>query len=162
MSYPVYKIKSNLAVQDPDMPQPRYHTIIFVETNPDRLGSGIKHHVTGDIVSGMCYESVHFNPNDPEIFESIHSKELVGYTAISAYPHVWEQVLTNIPPPGKQKAFNVKTMKTEPVKSWDPIITFYDPGEPRRQLMKCTEWTERLAIPALKSSGLIQTEEGLR
>lgn len=155
MSYPVYKVKSNLAIQDPDMPQPRYHTIIFVETNFDGRRSGVKHHVTGDIVSGMHYETVHYDPNDPETSESIHSKELIGYTAISAYPHAWEEVLGRVPPPPKQKAFNIKTMRTEPVKCWDPL-TFHEPRETRRQLMKCTEWTEQLAIPALERGGLLE------
>ncbi|KAJ9241027.1 hypothetical protein DTO271D3_1120 [Paecilomyces variotii] len=154
MSYKVYKLKLNLAMQDPDMPPPRYHTIIFVETNAQGSGSGIKHHVTGDIVSGMHYESKLY-PN-PDISESLYSKELIGYTVASTYPHAWDEILKNVPPPPKQKAFNSKTMRTEPVKSWNPL-TFYEPGEPRQLLMKCTEWTEQKAIPALKNHNLIQS-----
>lgn len=51
----VYSTQSHLAVQDPDTPGPRYHTVIFVETDP-ASGSGFDHHVTGDLVTGMRYE----------------------------------------------------------------------------------------------------------
>lgn len=54
--YRVYTVRFSLSMPDPDMPTPRYHTAIFVETGED--GSGYLHHVTGDITSmgGMRYE----------------------------------------------------------------------------------------------------------
>lgn len=70
---------------------------------------------------------------------------------------LWEQVLLATPTPPKQKAFNIATMTTEPFKTLNPL-TFYNPGEPRRPLMKCTEWTEQYAIPALLKAGLIQQQ----
>lgn len=152
--YRVFKAKFKLAIQDPDMPGPRYHTIIFVETNGQGPGSGVKHHVTGDIVSGMRYESTPIpDPKDDEVF---YSKELIGYTSAANYPQVWDEFLETLPAPPRQKAFNLNTMRTEPVKTWEPL-TFYEPNEPRRPLVKCTEWIEQQAIPVLISEGLLQS-----
>ena len=134
------------------MPNPRFHTLIFVETNAQGRGTGVKHHVTGDIVQGMYYESKPYH--DPSKSETLHSKELIGYTPAAKYPMEFENILKSLPPPPKQKAFNVKTMKTKPVKSWNPL-TFYKPGEARTPLRKCTEWTEQQAIPALGKARLI-------
>ncbi|KAL6404326.1 hypothetical protein AUP68_13714 [Ilyonectria robusta] len=153
--YRVLKLKLKLATQDPDMPGPRYHTIIFVETEVKGPGSGMKHHVTGDIVNGMQYESIPYHISDQ--WEDLAFKEVIGYTKASTYPTEWDSLLSDLPPPPKQKAFNIKTMKTEPVKSWDPL-TFYKPGEPRRPLVKCTEWVEQQAIPSLIGQGLVQSE----
>ncbi|PHH86041.1 hypothetical protein CDD83_10833 [Cordyceps sp. RAO-2017] len=150
--YGVYKLKFKLAMQDPDMPSPRFHTLIFVETNADGPGTGTKHHVTGDIVAGMYYESKPYH--NPDRSESLHSKELIGFTNASTYPQEFDKVLGEVPAPPKQKAFNAKTMRTEPVKLWDPL-TFYGPGEPRQPLVKCTEWTEQRGIPTLISKGLV-------
>ncbi|EQK97766.1 hypothetical protein OCS_06522 [Ophiocordyceps sinensis CO18] len=150
--YRVYKLRFNLAMQDPDMPIPRFHTQIFIETNAEGPGTGTKHHVIGDIVTGMYYES---KPcHNPDRSESLYSKELLGYTNASIYPQEFDKILSGIPAPPRQKAFNAKTMRTEPVKSWEPL-TFYEPGEPRQPLVKCTEWTEQQAIPTLSSKGLI-------
>jgi hypothetical protein len=56
--------------------------------------------------------------------------------------------------PGRQKAFNIRIGKTEPVKADG---TFYQHGELRKPLFKCTEWTEQLAIPALRDAGMLET-----
>lgn len=152
--YRVFKLKHNLAMQDPDMPSPRYHTVVFVETNASGPGSGTKHHVTGDIVTGMSYVSELYD--DPQKSDDLYSQELIGYTDASSHPHGWDGVLSRVPAPPKQKAFNIKAMKTEPVKAWNPLA-FYEPGEPRRPLVKCTEWVEQQAIPILVSKGLLQT-----
>ncbi|KAL2862532.1 uncharacterized protein BJX67DRAFT_366190 [Aspergillus lucknowensis] len=141
-----------LAVQDPDTPGPRYHTGIFVKTAED--GGGVFHQVTGDITSvdGMQYTPTH--EPAPEISESFHSVEKIGVTPVEKYPHEWERVLRGVPPPPQQKAFNVKTMRTEPFKTRDPLM-FYGPGEMRKSLVKCTEWTLERAIPALRREGLL-------
>ncbi|KAH9220779.1 hypothetical protein DL95DRAFT_266785, partial [Leptodontidium sp. 2 PMI_412] len=57
------------------------------------------------------------------------------------------------PPPPKQKHFNVETMRTEQMK---PDGTFYQPDEYRPPTIKCTEWTENQAIPALYESGVLR------
>ncbi|KAL2005974.1 hypothetical protein VTN00DRAFT_9628 [Thermoascus crustaceus] len=151
--YCVFVVKFKLSIPDPDMPTPRYHTTIFVETQED--GSGYLHHVTGDITSsgGMRYEKKF--RDQPEESATFYSKTELGVTDASTYPNSFDEVLRKVPPPSQQKAFNVKTMRTEPFKTKNPL-TFYEPNEPRRPLIKCTEWTEHQAIPALKSAGLIQ------
>ena len=154
--YPVYKLRFSLAMPDHDMPQPRYHTTIFVVTNQEDE-SGIVHHVTGDITSshGMQYE---WKPRPrPEESTTYHDKELLGYTLANGYPTSFDNVLKNVPAPSQQKAFNMNTMRTEPFKTLSPL-TFYEQGEVRRPLIKCTEWANDRAVPALQAAGLIVTQ----
>lgn len=150
--YEVYLVRYSLAMQDPDMPGPRFHTTIFVKTAADK--SGVLHHVTGDITSanGMTYYPQ--QRRSPEYSQTFHSLEKLGVTPVSKHPVDWERVLRSVPAPPQQKAFNIKTMKTEPFKTQAPL-TFYEPGEPRRPLVKCTEWTLERALPALRENGLI-------
>lgn len=147
----VFLIRSNLAIQDPDVPSPRWHTTLFVETEKD--GAGYIHEVNGDITSpqGMKYfPSFQSAQETPETF---FSKELLGFTAS---PHLdsWIALLDSVPAPHQQKAFNLAKMRTEPFKTLVPL-TFYELGEERKPLIKCTEWTLDRAIPALKEAGLI-------
>ncbi|KAF2461282.1 hypothetical protein BDY21DRAFT_82679 [Lineolata rhizophorae] len=153
-TYRVYIIRERLSIQDPDMPSPRYHTSILVETKPE-TGGGIIHQVTGDITSagGMWYE--HEFRDKPQESDDFISKELLGVTHASTHPVQWESVLRQVGAPPQQKAFNPKTMKTEPFKTLQPL-TFYEPREPRQRLIKCTEWTLEGAIPALKNAKLVQ------
>ncbi|KKZ62345.1 hypothetical protein EMCG_03263 [[Emmonsia] crescens] len=148
----VYTVKFTLSMQDPDMPSPRYHTTIFVETEAN--GNGYVHHVTGDITSigGMYYEKKY--RERPELSRTFYSRDLLGVTDASAYQNSWENVLRQVPPPPRQKSFNPKTMRTEPFKTENPL-TFYEYGEVRQPLVKCTEWTLERAIPALRSAGLL-------
>ncbi|KAI0532883.1 hypothetical protein GGR58DRAFT_147600 [Xylaria digitata] len=148
--YAVWKLRFNLVAQDPDTTSIRYHTTIFVETNPSK--SGVLYHVIGNITSGMTYEKK--SSDKPESSKSFHSKEFLGYTDATTHPKEWDSVLSRVPPPEKQKAFNTKTTRTEQVKTWNPL-TFYQPGENCSPLVKCTEWTEQRAIPALEEAGLI-------
>ncbi|KIW86584.1 uncharacterized protein Z519_12815 [Cladophialophora bantiana CBS 173.52] len=146
--FSVYKVQYRLAVQDPDMPQPRYHTVIFVETKDDK--SGYIHHVTGDLVGGMRYER---KPgHQPEQSQTFHGKQLLGRVRESKYSRLHE-ICAQQPAPGKQKKFNPTTMRTEPIK---PNGDFYQPGEPRQRLIKCTEWTLERAIPALQREGILE------
>ncbi|KAI1383593.1 uncharacterized protein F4822DRAFT_82222 [Hypoxylon trugodes] len=148
--YRVYKLKSKVSVPDPDIVGERFHHSIFVESNAD--GSGMKFHVTGDITAGMKYEiQERFNPDGADME---HTKEPLGFTDRGTFPKQWDEILSQQAPPPKQKAFNIKTLKTEPVKTWEPL-TFYAPGEQREPLWKCTEWTEYQALPALYDAGLI-------
>ncbi|KAE8322479.1 hypothetical protein BDV39DRAFT_218543 [Aspergillus sergii] len=150
--YEVFLIRTTLAMQDPDLPGPRFHTTIFVKTGPN--GNGTIHEVTGDITSaeGMYYTRT---PSEaPELSPEFYTSQKLGVTQACKHPDEWQRVLDSVPTPPQQKAFNMKTMKTEPFKTKDPL-TFYQPGEPRRPLNKCTEWTIERAIPALKANGLI-------
>ncbi|OBT39847.1 hypothetical protein VE00_09106 [Pseudogymnoascus sp. WSF 3629] len=140
-----------MVMQDPDMPSPRYHNVIFVETEAD--GSGAVHHVTGDITSGMVYATRREGrPEESEIFVR---KEFIGTVESATYPEKINAVLEALPPPPKQKKFNIKTMRTEQMK---PDGSFYEPGESRPRMIKCTEWTVEQAIPVLYASSVLQKE----
>ncbi|KAL8377724.1 hypothetical protein RB595_008423 [Gaeumannomyces hyphopodioides] len=157
----VYLAKSRVGLQDPDIPGPRYHHVVFVETN-QRDHSGIKFHVVGDITSsaGMTYESRPSSGPEDEYGESFCGKELLGHTPVGAADTGfeqgrWDALLRGLPTPPRQKAFNVATRRTELVKSWEPQVQFYAPGEARHVPWKCTEWTNDHALPALRAAGFI-------
>ncbi|CAI6091438.1 unnamed protein product [Clonostachys chloroleuca] len=117
--YPVYKVKYNIALPDPDMPPGRLHHAVFVEKHSD--GSGYLYHVTDQ----------------------------------------WDSVLRSLPTPPQQKASNPsKQGRVEPFKEkiGRHEFVFYEPGEERQPLWKCTEWVEDYAIPALHQNGLIQAQ----
>ncbi|KAK5171072.1 uncharacterized protein LTR77_004216 [Saxophila tyrrhenica] len=145
----VYIVRDGPIMADPDLPGVRYHNTILVETGAD--GSGVIHHVTGDLVLGFHYERKESPP--PELSPTFYSKEFFGTVLASAHPVAFDQVCEAQPPPPRQKAFNMATMKTEPFKADG---SFYQPGEQSRPLVKCTEWTERQAMPALFRSNVVQ------
>lgn len=149
MSYKVYRIKHTLAMQDPDMPSPRHHNMIFVETQDD--GSGMVHHVTGDITTGMQYDTRH--DTKPEDSETFFAKELLGTMEAADHPQRMNRVLAALPPPPKQKHFNISTIRTEQVK---PDGYFYKSAEARPPMVKYTEWTVDQAIPALYAAGIVR------
>ncbi|KAI9852824.1 MAG: hypothetical protein M1824_001711 [Vezdaea acicularis] len=149
MSIPFYKVKYTLTLPGPAMSQKHYHTAIFALTNAD--GSGITHHVTGDLVSGMRYETK--PESDPEQVSTFHSKELLGTVPASMYPAEVERICREQPPPPKQMSYNTQTNRMEQQK---PDGRFYAPGEPQPPLVKCTEWTEYQVIPALYASGVLR------
>ncbi|KAG7412031.1 hypothetical protein Forpe1208_v008490 [Fusarium oxysporum f. sp. rapae] len=156
-SYPVYKVKSHMALPDPHMPPGRFHHAIFVETNED--GSGTLYHVTGDVTSanGMSYE-IGDSPDTAQL-EGFHFKELLGYTGSDVHSDQWNTLLASLPTPPQQKASNPKNQgRVEPFKEkvGDYEYVFYTDGEERKPLWKCTEWVEWHAIPALCEHGLIQ------
>ncbi|KAK6338451.1 hypothetical protein TWF730_002511 [Orbilia blumenaviensis] len=148
--YPVYRIENKMTMPDPDMPTPRYHNMIFIETWEDGYKSGRTYHVIGDMVTGMTYNTR--IDQDPELDKMFVAKHLLGTINVSDYPDRVNEILEALPAPGKQKSFNVKTMRTEQHKS--PGV-FYEPGEERPPMVKCTEWTLNQAIPALVDSGVL-------
>lgn len=150
----VYKVRYGPVTADPDVRGVRYHNIIFVETAAD--GSGTIHHVTGDLVIGFHYENKK-SPR-PEISKTFFAKDFIGTVLASTYPSAVENICKKQPAPPRQKAFNKSTMKTEPFK---PDGSFYEPGEARRPLIKCTEWTEQQAIPALLRANVVQRTEAI-
>jgi hypothetical protein len=149
--YNVYKVQYRLGVQDPLMGgEIRYHNVLFVETDTD--GGGKIFHVTGDLVSGMRYESK--DGKRPDRSETYHAKIYLGRIRIEDYPDRLEQVLRAVPAPHQQRAFNPRTMQTEQIKQDG---TFYAPNEQRPPYIKCTEWTEQRAIPALHQYQLLHS-----
>lgn len=65
---------------------------------------------------------------------------------------VIEEILKELEPPGKQKRYNHATERTEQFK---PNGGFYEVGEERPAMWKCTEWIELKAIPALREGGVL-------
>lgn len=156
----VWKIKSDVALPDLHMPPGRHHHAILVETNPDDK-SGRIHHVVGDVTSagGMSYSS---RPSEEaEQSGSCHAKEFIGYTPSSSHPAQWDDLLRALPTPPQQKASNPAKMgRVEPFKQkLGPYeYIFYEDGEERTPLWKCTEWVNDHALPALYSRGLVQVQ----
>lgn len=150
--YKVYKIQYRLGVQDPMMGnETRYHNVLFVETRAD--GGGQIFHVTGDLVSGMRYEN---KPGqNPELSQTYHAKTYLGRIRLEDYPARLDQVLQTVPPPHRQRAFNPRTMATEQCK---PNGSFYEANEQRPPYIKCTEWTEQKALPALYRYQLLRND----
>lgn len=94
---------------------------------------------------------------DPELDTMFFAKHFLGVLKVEDYPDKLDGILKALPLPKKQRSFNPKTMRTEQHKS--PGV-FYEPGEERPPMVKCTEWTLNQAIPALVEAGiLIQTSE---
>ncbi|KAI5459697.1 hypothetical protein BGZ63DRAFT_446549 [Mariannaea sp. PMI_226] len=132
---PLRKLRYTLAFDDPHMPPGRLHHATFVETKPSD-GSGYKYNVIGDVSArqGMTYE-------------------------ISTVQEQWNAVLGSLSTSPQQQAPNPKNKgQVEPFKEklGDYQYNFYEPGEERTPLWKCTEWIEWYAIPALQKNALIQ------
>ena len=133
----VFKVRYGPVMNDPDVRGVRYHTVIFVETSSD---------------GRECGTSAN-KPDDLKSPRHSHNKEFIGTVLESSYSSYFDSVCRAQRAPPPQKAFNRQTMKTEQVK---PDGTFYHPGEARPTLVKCTEWTEYQAIPALQQAQIIQ------
>lgn len=150
--YKVYKVQHTLGMQDPLMgDETRYHNVLFVETEAD--GGGQIFNVTGDLVSGMVYETE--SAQNPELSQTFFAKEYLGRIRHEDYPARLDKVLRTLPPPPRQRAFNPRTMATEQIKSDG---SFYEANEQKPPYMKCTEWTEQLAIPALYQNQLLHND----
>ncbi|UJO22697.1 uncharacterized protein CLAFUR5_12176 [Fulvia fulva] len=144
---------------DPLEPVKRYHDGVFVEA--ERVhGSGTLFHVTGDIIAarGMRYE-------EREDFSPGQSARLHRTTPIGVvYKADFDSgrlgsVLGDLPTPTKQQGVNF--WKKSDVPGEIEIIWTkedgepYGPGESRRPIMKCNEWTN-LAIRALSRRGILR------
>jgi hypothetical protein len=151
-TYPLYKVRTHLAMQDPLMPGTRYHVALFLQTSSS--GSGHLFNVVGDLVTGMSYAS-HLQP-DPKLDENFYDRQLLGRVSADVGVEGIDEVLRVLPPPPKQREFNTKTMRMEQV---DAKGRFFEEGESRPDFVKCTEWTERVALPELVRRGLLR--EGL-
>ena len=83
----------------------------------------------------------------------------MGWTAKASYPDEWDTLLSGLRRPPQQKAFNPRRLRTEPFKERNGNnFVFYEDGEERKPLWKCTEWTDMVALPELINSGLIIEE----
>ena len=148
--YKVYKAQYVLGLQDPAFNETRYHTVVFIETDAD--GGGYIHHVTGDIASPDGMEYQRKRGRQPEQSDTFHGKTYLGRVRASDYPDVVERLLQSLPRPPRQRRFNPNKMLWEQCK---PDGSYYSPHEAPPPYMKCTEWTEQMAIPTLQQHGLI-------
>ncbi|KAK0103105.1 hypothetical protein ONS95_000719 [Cadophora gregata] len=151
MTIPVFKVKYELSIRDPFMSQPRHHTVLFLPFPKHSSGSGTIHHVVGDLVSGMSYATR--SEEDPESIQTFYSKELIGHVKQDNYPAMFEDVLSKLDPPPKQRKFRVETMRIEQCK---PDGSWYEEGEEKDRMWKCSEWIEEKAVPALIDAGLLK------
>lgn len=148
LTHPVYKVQYHLSLQDPSFTYTRYHTVLFIETDPD--GGGRTHHVTGDLASGMSYQSRADRP--PEQDETFHARHYLGKVRTADYPASVEKILGGVEAPGKQRVFSAAKMAYVRCKADG---TVYGDGEEVPELVKCTEWVEGRAIPAMIHAGLV-------
>ncbi|EPE33465.1 hypothetical protein GLAREA_06478 [Glarea lozoyensis ATCC 20868] len=101
----------------------------------------------------MIYQN-RLEPGLPEWDDMFFEKQLLCHIGEECLEKV-EAALKGLRPPPKQKAYNLRTGKTE---QFRPEGGLYEVGEPRPPLIKCTEWIEMQAIPALISAGILKTK----
>ncbi|CAG8071365.1 unnamed protein product [Penicillium olsonii] len=137
-------------------PPKRYHTGVFVALDPT-TGRGTLFHVTGDVFakSGMRYEErENYDPVSSTYFHKITG---IGWIRKADYSRIGP-VLRALPKPTKQQGLDFWSL--------DPLLRnkltwtkengeLYGPGEERRPIMKCNEWTHELAIPKLRDEGIL-------
>ncbi|KAL9093422.1 MAG: hypothetical protein Q9159_000276 [Coniocarpon cinnabarinum] len=150
---PVYKLQFTIAIPDPDMAKPRYHTTLFIPHLKAGSNNDIIYEVNGDLVTGMQYSSRIIEA--PESQETFHAKHYLGRLATGYQAADVEAVCAAQTPPGRQKAWNSSSMRYEPCK---PDGTFYTKNEKRLKLRKCTEWINEQVIPALVTRGLLDQD----
>ncbi|KAI9043444.1 uncharacterized protein KD926_003595 [Aspergillus affinis] len=154
-----YKVSTpefDTVAPDPLDPPKRYHTGIFVETNPKAL-KGSLFHVTGDIIasSGMRFEvKTDYDPGASKFF---HRTTDIGWVRKADFPRI-RGILEALPKPTKQQGIDFWTK--DPA-HWNKLTwtkqngELYGPGEQRRPIMKCNEWTHQIAIPKLRREGIL-------
>ncbi|KAL5343487.1 hypothetical protein BJX70DRAFT_170580 [Aspergillus crustosus] len=144
---------------DPLDPAKRYHVGIFVEKSRARqLGSLF--HVTGDVIaaSGMRYEER--LDCVPTASKTLHNITEIGRVHRDDYysGRIY-RVLAALPTPTKQQGINF--WEPDPVTRRHEIIWTkengerYGPGEQRRPVFKCNEWTHEYAVPTLRNEGIL-------
>jgi hypothetical protein len=156
--YRVFQPELDTVAFDPLDPAKRYHTGIFVETEQE-LDKGTLFHVTGDVIagSGMIYEERdNYAPTKEEHF--VRSPQIGWILKTDYHSGRFSNILRALPRPTKQQGLNF--WKPDPNHRRTEIIWTkengepYGPGEERRPVMKCNEWTEQLAIPKLRAEGV--------
>ncbi|PLB48829.1 hypothetical protein P170DRAFT_356380 [Aspergillus steynii IBT 23096] len=154
-----YKVSTpefDTVAYDPLDPPKRYHTGIFVELDAEAL-EGDLFHVTGDVIaaSGMRFEvKENYVPGASRFF---HRSTDIGWIRKVDYPRI-RGILQALPRPTKQQGLDF--WSKDPAKRNKLTWTkqngdLYGPGEERRPIIKCNEWTHDLAIPKLRSEGIL-------
>ncbi|KAJ5737110.1 uncharacterized protein N7483_002235 [Penicillium malachiteum] len=143
--YKVYTPEFDKVAYDPLDPPKRYHTGIFVERDTGSL-QGEQFHVTGDIIArnGMRFEvKENYVPAASKYF---HRTTHIGWIHKDDYPKIRGLDFWSKDPAKRNKLTWTK-------QNGD----LYGPGEERRPIMKCNEWTHELAIPKLRSEGVLHS-----
>ncbi|POR31936.1 Uncharacterized protein TPAR_07841 [Tolypocladium paradoxum] len=125
------------------MPPDRLHHAILVQPRRTAPVPSTMLSVTLLREGGITYESK--KTENPAGSRSVRSQELLGYTHSDAHLEQWNSVLSSLPTPPQQKASNPKKHgRVEPFKEKisEYQYVFYEPGEDRQPLWKCTEWVE--------------------
>ncbi|KAJ0422344.1 hypothetical protein BJY00DRAFT_73786 [Aspergillus carlsbadensis] len=157
--YRVFNPSFDVAAHDPLDPAKRYHEGVFVEVDLD-TNRGTMFHVTGDVIapSGMQYD-------EKTRYSALNSANLykcpqIGWIRKADFDAGRvSAILSALPTPTKQQGLNFwgtghRTGYTEYIwtkENGEP----YKPGEERRPVIKCNEWTHQLAIPALTDAGIL-------
>ncbi|WEW56709.1 hypothetical protein PRK78_002157 [Emydomyces testavorans] len=127
MSYNVYRVSS--------AGMPRDHHAIFVETNNPTTGCGHIYQVTGNIQTGMTYETKPAS-RPPEEDPSFLTKVLIGTVQAAMHPDMYRTVCCSVQPPKKQFDGPRRLFPQEPIR-------------------RCQEWTAE-AIQALTDAGILK------
>lgn len=162
--YRALKPELDTVAHDPLDPPKRYHDGIFIETDP-ATGLGTLFNVTGDIIaaSGMRYEvKESWTPGQDG---PVHRITQLGWVRRADFDSgAVGEVLRGLPKPTRQQGINfwevdAGTGRHELV--WTKESgELYGPGEKKRAVFKCNEWTAEYAIPALRSSGILVSTTG--
>lgn len=162
--YSVYKPESDTATPDPLDPGKRYHDGIWVQHSPS-TNKGPLFHVTGDVIAarGMRYEQRdEWTPGDSG---PLHNLTFLGYVRREDYESgKVGKSLGELPTPSKQQGINF--WEKDPVTGRHELIWTkadgepYGPGEERRKVFKCNEWTVQ-AIERLKELGMLKDNADL-
>ncbi|KXG52103.1 uncharacterized protein PGRI_083870 [Penicillium griseofulvum] len=156
--YKVFTPEFDTVAYDPLDPAKRYHTGIFVETDP-KTHAGDQFHVTGDVIArnGMRFEvKSDFVPVADICF---HRNTEIGWIHKADYPRI-QPILEALPRPTKQQGLDFWSLDPEKRNklTWTKEDgELYGPDEPRRPIMKCNEWTHQLAIPKLREVGILHS-----
>lgn len=159
--YRVLRPELDTVAHDPLDPDKRYHEGVFVETDQANK-AGTLFHVTGDVIAagGMRYEERDDFVLGPATY--LHRYTQLGCVLKADY-HSGKisTILRTLPVPTKQQGINF--WEKDPVTGRHEIIWTkengerYGPGEQRRPILKCNEWMDLYAIPALCDAGLLRS-----
>lgn len=141
---------------DPLDPPKRYHTGVFIETDSG-ASKGALFHVTGDVIAknGMRFEvRANYVPSATKYF---HKTTVIGWIRKADYTRI-RGILEALPKPTKQQGLDFWSkdrLRRNKITWTKENGELYGPGEERRPIMKCNEWTHELAIPKLRQEGIL-------
>ncbi|KAK2803432.1 hypothetical protein FQN51_003539 [Onygenales sp. PD_10] len=159
--YPVSTPEFDSVAFDPLDPAKRYHEGVFIELDA-ATEKGTLFHVTGDIISanGMYYEER--KDYAPSLSQHLFRTTHIGWVRqADIHSGKISAILRGLPTPTKQQGLDFWSKEKNPVTKHTDIIWTrqdgerYGPGEQRRPVFKCNEWTHQHAIPALRAAGIL-------